>query len=131
MRRCGLANLERIGNSLGFLKGGEDHYQQDHCAGGPDKSTVDLWSDHAPGHGLNGTYSAFLYAGKAVELLSDFGTRAKANASARFFLYLPCESSQLPVPFALLRMILFCSAGRHCGARSTANLPINRGFDHQ
>ena len=99
---CRLANPERIGISLGFLKGGEDHYQQDHCAGGPDKSTVDLWSDHAPGRGLNGTYSAFLYAGKAVELLSDFGARAKANASARFFLYLPCESSQLPAPRPLL-----------------------------
>ena len=95
MRRCRLANPKQIGISLGFLKGGEDHYQQDHCAGGPDKTTVDLWSDHAPGRGLNGTYSAFLYAGKAVELLSDFGTRAKANASARFFLYLPCEPSQL------------------------------------
>lgn len=39
---------------------------------------------------MNGTYSAFLYAGKAVALLRDFGDRAKANSTAKMFMYLPC-----------------------------------------
>jgi hypothetical protein len=29
---------------LGFLKGGEDHFHQNRCAGGPNAAVVDLWS---------------------------------------------------------------------------------------
>lgn len=62
---------------------GEDHWKQ------TSGSLVDLWLDHSTADGMNGTYSAFLYAGKAVALLKDFGHRAKANATAKMFMYLP------------------------------------------
>ena len=85
------------GGGSGFLKGGEDHFRQDHCAGGPDASTVDLWLDHTTADGLNGTYSAFLYARKAVALLEDFGRRAEANATAKMFIYLPWHDVHSPL----------------------------------
>eukprot|EP01079_Euglenida_sp_SAG-EU17-18_P005624 gene5624-5587_t len=50
-----------------------------------------------PAFGENGTYSALLYAGRAVKLLEAFGERAKANASARFFLYLPWHDVHDPL----------------------------------
>ena len=50
---------------------------------------VDLWEDHAPAYGINGTYSCNLYSGKAVALIED---HAANYASQGMFLYLPCES---------------------------------------
>ena len=48
--------------------GGEDHYQQNGCAGGPDHDTVDLWGDWTPAWGQNGTYSAFMYSRAAQQV---------------------------------------------------------------
>ena len=56
---------------LGFLKGGEDHWKQDHCAGGPDPRRVDLWQDNGPAWGQNGTYSTWMYAKRAVDIINS------------------------------------------------------------
>lgn len=88
---------------LGFLKGGEDHYKQDHCAGGPDSTTVDLWGDKTPAWGQNGTYSAFMYADAAIEVVRNFsrqlpvGRNKDTAASPGLFLYLPWHNTHTPL----------------------------------
>jgi arylsulfatase B len=81
----------------GLSAGGEDHFQQNHCAGGPDAERVDLWDGRQPAWDQNGTYSAFLYARRAVELLRDFGGRAAQNRSLHFFMYLPWHDVHAPL----------------------------------
>ena len=84
---------------LGFLKGGEDHFTQAHCAGGPDASTVDLWEQGAPARGKNGTYSAFLYADAALSVIRNFTRDAAAapDTDLRLFLYLPWHNTHTPL----------------------------------
>lgn len=74
---------------LGFLKGGEDHWTQ----GSSDGSlrVVDLWKDHGPAYGLNGTYSTYLYGNAAVDLIN------KHDQSNPFFLYLPWHVTHNPL----------------------------------
>jgi arylsulfatase I/J len=96
---------------LGFLGGGEDHWQcsgHRHSCDGNASSTngvhcqcddakpgshVDLWEDDAPAYGLNGTYSCNLYSGKAVALVED---HAKNYPSQGMFLYLPYHDVHEP-----------------------------------
>ena len=56
---------------FGFLGGGEDHYTQ---VSGEDPvvgDLVDLWRDHAPAFGENGTFSGELYAREAARVIRD------------------------------------------------------------
>lgn len=72
---------------LGFLGGGEDHYTQRVKAG------VDLWNDHAPAYGMNGTYSCYLYSDRAVALIED---HAQNFADKGMFMYV------LPSPYSIV-----------------------------
>ena len=82
---CGARSVANLPTSrgfdvhLGFLKGGEDHFEQNHCAGGPDRDTVDLWGDNTPAWGQNGTYSAIMYSRKAVEVVRNFSSRLQVQ----------------------------------------------------
>jgi arylsulfatase I/J len=101
---------------LGFLGGGEDHWQcngrRHSCDGNassangvkclcephpvvPNKTAkpVDLWQDDAPAYDLNGTYSCNLYSGKAVSLIED---HAANYADQGMFLYLPYHDVHEP-----------------------------------
>jgi arylsulfatase A-like enzyme len=83
---------------LGFLKGGEDHFQQNHCAGGPDATTIDLWQLESPAFGRNGVYSAFLYAKAAVQVVANFSAEVRdQDPSAKLFLYLPWHNTHTPL----------------------------------
>jgi hypothetical protein len=77
-------------------QGGEDHNNQMGIAGGP-SGIVDLWQNHGPAFGQNGTYSAELYGGHAVALIDGWAARAKANASAKMFMYLPWHDTHDPL----------------------------------
>lgn len=69
---------------FGFLKGGEDHYTQHNEEAG-EGSLVDLWRNHGPAFGENGTFSGYLYAQEAVRVIEDHA----ANYSSRpLFVYL-------------------------------------------
>lgn len=72
---------------LGFLGGGEDHYTQRVGAG------VDLWEDHGPAFGQNGTYSCEMYSHRAVSLIED---HAKNYPSRGMFMYLPFHCTHEP-----------------------------------
>jgi arylsulfatase B len=50
---------------FGFLGGGEDHYQDN------GKKPVDLWRDHGPAYGENGTYSCELYSAEALRVVAE------------------------------------------------------------
>ena len=65
---------------LGFLSGGEDHNTQRSYE---TKQYVDLWNNHGPAYGRNGTYSCFLYAQQAVDIIMNH------DPSTPLFLYLP------------------------------------------
>ena len=54
---------------------------------------VDLWEDHAPAYGLNGTYSCMLYSGKAVALIEE---HAANYAEYGMFLYVPYHDVHEP-----------------------------------
>lgn len=101
---------------LGFLGGGEDHWQ---CSGtrhscdnnasstngvkclckpkpsksGKPPNPVDLWQDDKPAYDQNGTYSCNLYSGKAVSLIED---HAKNYKKQGMFLYLPYHDVHEP-----------------------------------
>lgn len=83
---------------FGFLKGGEDHFKQNNCAGGPVASRVDLWEQSAPAFNQNGTYSAYIYANKAVQIINNFTTVSRAaDPEAKLFLYLPWHDTHTPL----------------------------------
>lgn len=46
--------------AFSFLRSGEDPYVGD---------LVDLWRDHGPAYGENGTFSGYLYSGEAVRVI--------------------------------------------------------------
>jgi arylsulfatase B len=69
---------------LGFLGGGEDHFTQ--RAG----ALVDLWRDHGPAHGENGTYSCDLYGGEVQKVI------AAHEPSKPLFVYLPMHDTHSP-----------------------------------
>ena len=56
---------------FGFLGGGEDHYTQ---VSGEDPvvgKLVDLWRDHGPAYGENGTFSGYLYSAEAERVITQ------------------------------------------------------------
>ena len=69
---------------FGFLKGGQDHLTQ------REGNIVDLWEDHGPAYGRNGTFSTWLYGDEAVRIVQDH------NTSAPLFLYLPFQVTHSP-----------------------------------
>lgn len=90
-----LANLPAnrgFDTHFGFLKGGEDHFKQDHCAGGPLPGLVDLWENHGPAFGQNGTFSTWLYARKAVSII-----RAHPDDGTPLFMYIPWHVVHTPL----------------------------------
>ena len=79
----------------GFLRGGEDHCTQRLADGGI--SLVDLWSNHTPAHGRNGTracevdtFSATQYGREAVRIVREH------DAKTPLFMYLPFQVSHSP-----------------------------------
>ena len=67
---------------FGFLGGGEHHFTQ---ISGEDPvvgSLVDLWRDHGPAYGENGTFSGYLYSAEGERVI------AAHNASTPLFMYL-------------------------------------------
>ena len=73
---------------LGFLKGGEDHWNQGSgSANGEGPGTIDLWAGHVPSN-MSGTYSGFLYADRtphhlALESLDAFSSDIPAGRILR------------------------------------------------
>ena len=54
---------------FGFLKGGEDHITQQSSDG--NRTFVDLWRDHGPAFGENGTFSTYMYTREAVRVINE------------------------------------------------------------
>ena len=61
-------------HSLGFMAGSEDHYTQR-----LGKKGVDLWRDHAPAYGENGTYSTFWMTTEATKQISQHASTHTAS----------------------------------------------------
>ena len=74
---------------LGFLKGGEDHFTQH----GGQAGGVDLWRNHAPAYGRNGTYSVYLYGGEAVRVIQSHA----ATSTGPLFVYVAWQASHAPL----------------------------------
>jgi arylsulfatase A-like enzyme len=75
---------------FGFLGGGEDHNTQ---VSGEDPvvgKLVDLWRDHGPAYGENGTFSGVLYAAEAVRVIKKHAVLypEDGNSSRPLFMYL-------------------------------------------
>jgi arylsulfatase A-like enzyme len=73
---------------FGFLKGGEDHMTQ--CLGDTDFHGPDLWRDHGPAHGENGTFSTLLYGREAVRIVQEH------KLPQPLYMYLPYQVTQSP-----------------------------------
>ena len=69
---------------FGFLGGGEDHYQN------KGKQPVDLWRDHAPAYGENGTYSCELYSAEALRVVTQHDPKDP------LFLYVAYQNTHTP-----------------------------------
>jgi arylsulfatase A-like enzyme len=69
---------------FGFLGGGEDHYQN------KGKQPVDLWRDHAPAYGENGTYSCELYSTEALRVVTQHDPKDP------LFLYVAYQNTHTP-----------------------------------
>ena len=92
----------------GFLKGGEDHITQHSNDGGI--TFVDLWRDHAPAYGENGTFSTFMYAKEAVHVIEEHAARGRTEGGFEgkgggvgegeippLFMYLAWHSAHTPL----------------------------------
>ena len=74
---------------FGFFKGGEDHMTQ--CLSDADGFYgPDLWRDHGPAVGENGTFSTFLYGHEAVKVVERHDT------SKPLFVYLAFQATHSP-----------------------------------
>ena len=73
---------------FGFLKGGEDHQTQ--CLGDTDFHGPDLWRDHGPAHGENGTFSTLLYGHEAVRIVKEH------KLPGPLYVYLPYQVTHSP-----------------------------------
>ena len=87
---------------LGFLKGGEDHYTQGSGSTHGEGKTVDLWEGHGPSN-MTGIYSGYLYAHRAVAVISNFSSsndalrRAGRRTDAGLFMYLAWHNTHTPL----------------------------------
>lgn len=57
-------------SSLAMLGGSQHHFTQVHGGFNKVPAFVDLWRDHGPAYGENGTYSSYLYGGEAVRIIN-------------------------------------------------------------
>lgn len=71
-------------SSLAMLSGAADHYTNER------ENFVDLWLDHAPAHGLNGTYSLFRYMEHALGAISSH------DPAVPLFLYMAFQDVHSP-----------------------------------
>jgi arylsulfatase A-like enzyme len=69
---------------FGFLGGGEDHYQNN------GKKPVDLWRDHGPAYGENGTYSCEVYGAEALRVVTEHDPKDP------LFLYYAFQNTHTP-----------------------------------
>jgi len=60
--------------------------------GGPTVGTVDLWQDHGPAWGQNGTFSTWLYARRAVSIINAHPTNGTP-----LFMYIPWHVVHTPL----------------------------------
>ena len=80
-----------LARHFGFLKGGEDHLTQ--CLGDrgfPSGHGPDLWRDHGPAIGENGTFSTLLYGHEAVKIVREH------TLPQPLFVYLPFQVTHSP-----------------------------------
>lgn len=80
--------------SLTMLSGSEDHFTQHDGGAGVNTTHVDLWATNAPATGLNGTYSADLFGGFAVESIKR---HAAARPNQPMFMYLAFTVTHEPI----------------------------------
>ena len=88
---------------FGFLKGGEDHLTQRSQDDG--LSFVDLWRDHGPAFGENGTFSTYIYTREAVRVIEahaalnrrERATAASTAAVTPLFMYLSWHAVHTPL----------------------------------
>jgi arylsulfatase B len=78
---------------FGFLKGGETHFTQIN-ADTDGKRFVDLWYQEAPAFGRNGTYSTYMYANEAVQVIQR---HAETNHVQPLFMYLSWQAMHGPL----------------------------------
>jgi hypothetical protein len=95
---CGLAKQEftpagrGFNESLTMLMGSERHFTQTN--GGPNHTMhVDLWHTDAPAVGMNGTYSANLFGGYAVDAIH---THHAVRPNTPLFMYLAFTVTHSP-----------------------------------
>eukprot|EP00928_Gymnodinium_smaydae_P069341 TRINITY_DN5277_c1_g1_i2.p1 TRINITY_DN5277_c1_g1~~TRINITY_DN5277_c1_g1_i2.p1 ORF type:complete len:514 (-),score=31.57 TRINITY_DN5277_c1_g1_i2:47-1588(-) len=88
---CGMSTVQHLpvnrgfDSSLAMLAGAQDHFNQIRLG------EVDLWRDHGPAHGENGTYSAYLFAAEALRVIRQHDT------SSPMFMYLAFELTHTPL----------------------------------
>jgi hypothetical protein len=94
---------------LGYLSGAEDHVSQtpgDSCTGSGHVVGTDLWADYGNASsqspiggdnalGVNGTYSGYIYSGRAVELITQHGLHHN-EGDTPLFLYLALHNIHGP-----------------------------------
>eukprot|EP01065_Artemidia_motanka_P035480 TRINITY_DN43383_c0_g1_i1.p1 TRINITY_DN43383_c0_g1~~TRINITY_DN43383_c0_g1_i1.p1 ORF type:complete len:536 (+),score=179.18 TRINITY_DN43383_c0_g1_i1:86-1609(+) len=93
-RSMNLPIVRGFDSSFGYFHGAEDHYLQNvqgnvKCPGAP---YTDLWEDHGPAVGINGTnYSMFLYRDRVLRLI------AAHPLPEPFFLFLAFANNHEPL----------------------------------
>jgi arylsulfatase A-like enzyme len=80
---------------FGFLGGGEDHYTQVSNEDPVVGELVDLWRDHAPAIGENGTFSGYLYSREAQRVIKTHA--ATYGAAHPLFMYLAWHLVHAPL----------------------------------
>ena len=80
---------------FGFLGGGEDHYTQVSNEDPVMGELVDLWRDHAPAIGENGTFSGYLYSREAQRVIKTHA--ATYGAAHPLFMYLAWHLVHAPL----------------------------------